>query len=155
MSELRKPRRHLPHWRMDGGVYYVTFNTVLNELDPECRKITLDALKFFHLSRILLHIAVVMPDHVHAIMHPLEKSSGNWHELSDILKTIKGYSARKINEHLQRNGQVWQPESHDRILRNESEFLEKWNYIFENPIRAEIVELPEDYEYTFIPDSVG
>lgn len=152
MTELKKYHKSLPHFRLDGSVYYITFNSVLDNLDPECRRITLDALRFFHLSRIHLSITVVMPDHVHAIVQPLEKHPGNWYELTSILKSIKGFSAKKINEHLSRKGQVWQRESYDRILRSEKEYLEKWKYIFDNPIRAKIVKRPEDYEFIFIPD---
>ena len=153
MTELIKSKRHLPHFRLDGSVYYVTYRTVLQELDDECRKIALDAIKYFHLSRIYLFIAVVMPDHVHAILQPLEKQPGLWYNPTDILRSIKGFSGRNINAYLGRNGQVWQQESHDRIIRNEKDFLEKWKYIFENPIRSKLVERPEDYEFIFIEDS--
>jgi putative transposase len=71
MSELRIYHRHLPHWRNDGSVYYVTFNSEMNELDSECLKITFNAIKYFHLFRMYLFIIVVMPDHVHAILQPL------------------------------------------------------------------------------------
>jgi putative transposase len=152
MRDLNIYTRHLPHWRIDGSVYYITFNTKLTELDFESREIALKAIKFFHLSRIYLSIAVVMPDHVHAILQPLEETPGKWFDLTDLLGVIKGYSARKINEHLGRNGVVWQSETHDRIIRNEKEYLEKWNYIFENPVRAKIVKKPEDYKFTFKPD---
>jgi putative transposase len=54
--------------------------------------------------------------------------------------------------HLRREGQVWQHESYDRILRSEKEYLEKWKYIYENPMKEKIVERPEDYEFTFKPD---
>lgn len=92
-----------------------------------------------------------MPDHVHLIIQPMEMSAGKWYELQKILKSIKGVSARRINESMGRKGSVWQAESFDRIVRDEKEYLEKMNYILRNPIKARIVSRIEDYPYFIVP----
>jgi putative transposase len=40
-------------------------------------------------------------------------------------------------------------ESYDRIVRDEAEFLEKWNYIRNNPIKAGLADLPENYAWLY------
>ncbi|WP_228043679.1 hypothetical protein [Dolichospermum sp. LEGE 00246] len=44
-------------------------------------------------------------------------------------------------------GIVWQDERYDRIMRNHQEFVNTWNYIRENPVKANLVENPEDYPF--------
>jgi len=81
-----------------------------------------------------------MPDHVHILARPLEKSKDQWYSLSAILHSVKRDSARAINRLRNRRGPLWQPESFDRIVRDEEEFLEKANYILGNALRAGLVE---------------
>jgi REP element-mobilizing transposase RayT len=44
-----------------------------------------------------LHAVVVMPDPVHWIYSPLPRSDGRSYSLPEIMKAIKGRSAREIN----------------------------------------------------------
>jgi REP element-mobilizing transposase RayT len=92
-----------------------------------------------------LHLGVIMPDHVHLLIQPLEKSLGIWFDLAEVMRSIKGVSARAVNRHCGLSGRVWQAESYDRIVRDEAEYGEKWNYILQNPVRAGLVDSPEQY----------
>ncbi len=80
-----------------------------------------------------------MPDHVHLIIQPILQD-GYVELLGDILGDIKSYSAKKINQRLRRKGSLWLDESYDRIIRDENEYLEKSNYIFQNPVNAGLVD---------------
>ncbi len=55
--------------------------------------------------------------------------------LPKIMHSMKSFTAHEINKMLERKGKVWQNESYDRVIRNEDEFLEKLNYIANNPTR--------------------
>jgi hypothetical protein len=49
---LKITQRNLPHWELDGSVYFITFNTWEKlELTPEARQIVLSACKFFNNQR--------------------------------------------------------------------------------------------------------
>jgi REP element-mobilizing transposase RayT len=72
-----------------------------------------------------------------------------YHSLAQITHSIKSYSANRIQRLLNRKGSIWQDESYDRILRDEKEYLEKMNYIMNNPLKAGLVEKPEDYRWLF------
>ena len=41
-------------------------------------------------------------------------------------------------------------ENFDRAIRNENEFLDKLNYIANNPIKAKLAEGYEDYKWLYI-----
>ena len=65
--------------------------------------------------------------------------------LSEILRAIKGTSARSINILLGRRGSIWQDESYDHILRGNESLSETVEYSRQNPVRKGLVSKPEDY----------
>jgi REP element-mobilizing transposase RayT len=71
-------------------------------------------------------------------------------DLSRIMKGIKGASARQINERRRTSGTVWQNESFDRIMRNQSELDEKVQYIVNNPVKRELVNDPWEYPALYV-----
>ena len=85
-----------------------------------------------------------MPDHVHILLKPVVSEPGTDFSLSKIMQGIKGFTARAINKNRGTKGTVWLDESYDRIVRDYDEFMEKWDYIRNNPVRAELCQAPED-----------
>jgi putative transposase len=69
--------------------------------------------------------------------------------LGEILHSIKRFSARKINQARGEQGSLWQDERYDRIVRDEAEFLGKWEYIRNNPLKAGLASYPEDYPWLY------
>ncbi|MGB9629297.1 MAG: REP-associated tyrosine transposase, partial [Thermodesulfobacteriota bacterium] len=131
---------------MGGSTYFVTFRTRNIELPPIARKLVLEACLYFDNKKYHLWAAVVMPDHVHLLLTPMEQKKGEWYSLSEILHSIKSFTAKKINKILNNEGNVWQDESFDRIVRDEKEFLEKWEYIRNNPLRRGLCSSLEEWE---------
>lgn len=140
-STLRIRRRNLPHWTIDGSTYFVTFRLKQGALTAAERKLVVDHLKAGHEKYYHLSAAVVMPDHVHLLLHPQ-----NGFDLSRIMKGIKGVSARLINQARGTAGPIWQDESWDRIIRDADEFSEKLQYMADNPIKAGVVATIEEYD---------
>jgi len=62
---------------------------------------------------------------------------------------VKRFSIYQINRLRATKGSLWQDERYDRIIRDEAEFLEKWNYIRNNPMKAGLSEYPEDYPWLY------
>jgi REP element-mobilizing transposase RayT len=145
MSELKITRRKLPHWKLEGSYYFITFTTIDNlqlsnaELGAVFSHILRGANKFYE-----LHACVVMPDHAHLILKPLEGIA-----LSSITKGIKGVSSRLINRMRDSAGSIWLDESYDRIIRNDEEYFEKMQYIVNNPIKAGLTKNGA-YPYLFV-----
>ena len=94
----------------------------------QCRDIVAETLLHFDDERYKVFAFVIMPNHVHVLMMPL----GRW-VMQDIMKSIKHYSALQINRLLKRNGNVWQRESFDRIIRDEEQYMNVLKYIYRNP----------------------
>ncbi|MBI5868064.1 MAG: transposase [candidate division Zixibacteria bacterium] len=150
-SNLQTRRRDLPHWQQGGSVYFVTFRSARGALPPEARRLVIASSLHDHGTKYEFILGVVMPDHVHLLLRPMETSPGVWPDLHMILKSVKGVSARRINQLMGTTGTVWQDESFDRIVRDEEEFQEKCNYILNNPIKSSLVNRPEDYDFYITP----
>ncbi|MGE9291854.1 MAG: transposase, partial [Puniceicoccales bacterium] len=99
--------------------------------DPENAKIVADALRYFDNERYHLGEWVVMPNHVHVVVTPLQD-----YLLPDILHSWKSYTAKQINRRTGQTGQLWQHESYDHIIRNPRALAAINRYIQENPTKA-------------------
>lgn len=146
-------RRFLPHWQQPGSVYFITWRCKTNDyLTPEERTLTLSAVQYWDGKKWQVYAAVVMPDHTHALVRPLPLEKGGIFNLGEILQSVKGFSAWKINRHRRVQGTLWQDERYDRIVRDEVEFLEKWNYIRNNPVKSGLADSPENYPWLYERD---
>ena len=64
------------------------------------------------------------------------------------MHSLKRFTAKEANRILFRTGQpFWQDESYDSAVRDDAEFRRIANYIEMNPVRAGLVEKPEDWEF--------
>ena len=146
--QLKITKRKLPHWELEYAVYFVTFSTWEKlELTPAARQVVLDACLFFNTIRYKIFTIVVMPDHVHCLMQPFPKSKTDFWSLKSLLHSIKSYSSKQIPQVMKHIGTVWQDERYDRIIRNQSEFEQKWEYIRQNPVKAGLSATPEEYPF--------
>jgi REP element-mobilizing transposase RayT len=144
-------RRRLPHYQKDECPLFVTFRTFASfHLPPEARNLALQHCLYDHGRRINLHATVIMPDHVHLLFTALREAEGWTFALPEIMKAIKGTSARSINKLLQRAGPVWQDESFDHVLRGDESLRETIEYIRQNPVRKGRVKTPEEYQWLWI-----
>ena len=90
-------------------------------------------------GRIGLVAAVVMPEHVHMV---LQLKQGT---LSEVIKSLKGYTARRINRMCSSSGRLWQPQYYDRCLRSDDDLSRTVRYVLDNPVRRGIVAARGDY----------
>ncbi|RPI06610.1 MAG: hypothetical protein EHM64_02410 [Ignavibacteriae bacterium] len=107
-----------------------------------------------------------MPSHLHWIIE-IKSSQGS---VSDIMRDVKKYSAWDIMEAIEHDGQTnliklfedsaylsnshsqkrkfWMPRFDDEVIHNEGMLLTKLGYIHNNPVKAGLVENPEDYIFS-------
>ena len=85
--------------------------------------------------RIWVDSYVVMPDHAHLIV----TVAGDV-KLSEWVKAFKSFVG---NREIQ-----WQESFFDHVLRGDESRTEKWQYIRMNPVRAGLVEQPDDWPYS-------
>ncbi len=97
----------------------------------DIRRIVSEAFGFFENERSNMHGFVIMPNHVHLAA----RSLGDW-QIEDVLKSWKGFTSREINKALGKKGQLWQEDSWNRIIRDETHWLKVMRYIANNPTKA-------------------
>jgi putative transposase len=106
-----------------------------------------------HNSNILLDAFVIMPDHFHGIIRiikkeisvgagsepaPTEPTPTINHPLSEIIRQLKTFSARRINERRKTTGiSVWQRDYYESMIRNASMLKNIRKYIKNNPLNFE------------------
>lgn len=107
----------------------------------------------------LLFAYVIMPDHLHLL-------TDKPNETSDVLRYVKGIFAHRVIEYLKEKNfntsleklrheewkrkhsySLWQQESNALSIFSEGMFMQKVNYIHQNPVRAELVERAVDYRW--------
>ena len=106
-----------------------------------------------------IYAYVIMPDHLHVLTDSLSKPS-------KILQYINGIVSRRIIDHLKEHDHnaslrklqresgarghrysLWEHHSNVLPIFSEDMFMQKVNYIHQNPVRAELVERAEDYRW--------
>jgi threonyl-tRNA synthetase/REP element-mobilizing transposase RayT len=152
-------KRRLPHFERPWAKYMVTFSTHQRRvLAPAERDLILKSILFANEHRQYeLYAACVMPDHVHLLFEPQIKEDNQQGEpvffsLSEILQGIKSSTAHRINKAAGQQGQVWEKESFDRVIRSDSDLEEKFLYIVGNPWKSEVVGPGETYPWVWSPE---
>lgn len=148
-STLR--RRNLPHLQAPRATYFVTFRCRKSlTLTPEARDVVMASIAGCDGPLIDLDAAVVMPDHVHIIFRIARQMS-----LGSVLRRIKGPSALKLNRMAHRSDAVWMDESFDHVIRHETEWRDKLEYIRNNPVKRGLIREPQQYRWLFVRKITG
>jgi len=151
-------RRRFPHFEKPWAIYAVTIGTKKNQcLSPKARTIVLNSVRHFNKQRYELFAACVMPDHVQVLLQPSPKNDddkGNvvfW-SLSELLHSIKSFSAHRINDVENKTGEVWEKERFDRYIRSDRDLQEKFHYILRNPWDSGVAQQNGDYPWLWTQD---
>ena len=84
-----------------------------------------------------------MPDHLHLLA-----STPHAVSFIDFIRHFKQLSAYRLRRQFQSSGSVWQTRFYDHALRSDEGLGTAASYIFDNPVRAGIVENAADYPYS-------
>ena len=110
----------------------------------------------------LLFAYVIMWDHLHLLTSRPSTTS-------NVLRVLKGITARRVIDYLKGNGyssslaklqhqewnrnhrhSLWQTEKNVLPIFSEGMFMEKVNYIHQNPVRAGLCERAEEYQWSSV-----
>ena len=100
----------------------------------------------------------IMANHVHIVFTPLpiqhtevaQSNSMRYNTLSSILQSLKGYTARKANQILGRNGAFWHRESYDHCVRNMEEWHRIVSYVLNNLVKVGLVDNWEQWQWSYL-----
>ena len=138
----RLPLIHIPH-----GLYSVVskcnndeflfnahekFNLYLRHL-LECKK-------YFGFT---LYDIACMSNHVHELYRVPKDIT-----IADILQRVKGLFSRKFNKAFGRTGHFWRNKPFYRIVENERYAVNTMNYYHWNPVKAGLVQTPQEWPYS-------
>src|SRR5438876_4328461 len=148
----------------DNPAYYLT-SVAHNRLPifrtDKIKQVVCDAFNEARKSGgIMIFAYVIMLDHTHLL-------TDSAREIKEVLRFMNGISARRVINHLKENGfsssleklriaeqadeqkySVYQHHPNAFRVTGEDAFMQKVNYIHLNPVRAGLVEHPDDYLYS-------
>jgi putative transposase len=160
------------------GMYFLTL-TVVQWIDiftrPLYRHIIVDSLAYCQSNKgLTIHAWVIMSNHIHLIA-----STEKTYHLSDILRDFKKYTSKAIITAIQEGPEsrsywmlnqfsfaastdkkvkeykFWQEGNEAKEILSAEFMIQKLEYIHQNPVRAEIVDVPESYLYSSAIDYAG
>lgn len=85
---------------------------------------------------------VIMPNHVHILIRPLDGFT-----VSPIMHSIKSYTAHEANKIRDRRGQFWAKEYFDRYIRDQRHLASTIVNIENNPVKAGLCSTPGEWPY--------
>lgn len=156
--------------------WFVRFESLLDRAetgptwlkDERVARLVYDSILYRTGAEYDLSAFTVMSNHAHVVFKPFVderslteiRADGRLRFDSDhptmdvIMKSLKGYTARRANQILNRSGQFWDSESYDHEVRNEAEFRRIIEYVQNNPVKAGIVKEWREYPWTWVKDSL-
>ena len=106
---------------------------------------------FNKLDQWTILAAVAMPDHLHILATPNDRADS----VSQFAKWFKRWfndayrSCTPSVADRETSKWNWQEGCFDRLLRSDESLKAKWEYIRQNPVRANLVKNPDDWPYQF------
>ncbi len=124
------------------GTYFVTSVTWnrrrLFQVEQTAQLFLQTLQHYRHEGNYKLHAFVVMPDHIHLLLTPQNIT------LERAMMLIKGGFSHRLQATLP----IWQRGFTDHRIRNRADFETHRSYIHQNPVRARLCQLPEDYPHS-------
>jgi len=141
---LQKLRlRRLDRVFVDSPIYFITACTLDRRAILDSNLVR-DAFRTFCLKSpqhgAWVGRYVLMPDHLHLFVSVDEIS------LSDWVKSLKNTLSKTLRS-VGHEGPHWQKGFFDHLLRSGESYSQKWDYVRENPVRAGLVAIHEDWPY--------
>lgn len=178
ISGLSNKTFRLNEYRKYQSVYFGKFDKLLDASDygptwlkeKEIAQIVKDAIHFYDNKKYDLICYTIMSNHVHQVFTPIvgrdlsrppeqvDSSLQNNIDMNvdlqfpivtDILRLIKGSTARECNKILNRSGSFWQHESYDHAVRDYDELQRTVEYVLNNPVKASLCEKWEDWKWSY------
>lgn len=143
-STIEHSRKLLPHnvpaWVDSGAIYFITICTCPRGINQLCYSALADRIwaSVLHRQEIkqwLIHLFLLMPDHLHALM-----SFSHDPGMKISIASWKRYLSRR--EHIS-----WQRDFFDHRLRTNENLIAKANYIRENPVRSGLIKTGKTWLY--------
>ena len=166
MTLGKPPRLEWVFQRYDPPLYFVTLCTLRRKKvlanEPAHRSLIEYGERGIE-KNVALGRYVIMPDHIHLFVRGgPEFMLGLWvRGLKRVVAAAvtggrEGLGGSKASSpaasdggsyNISRRDIIWQRGFFDHLLRNSESYAQKWNYVWENPVRAGLVSKAEDWPF--------
>jgi putative transposase len=133
------PKEHVYHVLTRGNNRQNVF-----EDEDDFRKYLDLLLRYKEKYHFKLYHYVMMSNHVHLVIEPLEEGGG----LSEIMKGINLVYAQHYKRKYGHTGHFWQDRYKSIIISKDEYLLACGSYVELNPVRAKMVADPKDYRWS-------
>jgi len=93
----------------------------------------------------------LMTNHVHLILNPGSDKDA----IGQLMKRLAGRQTRYVNKHENRSGSLWEGRYKSSPIQSDEYLLQCCRYVDLNPVKAAMVEKPEDYPWSSYRSKVG
>ncbi len=98
-----------------------------------------------------IYTFILMPNHIHLLLEPIREGQN----LPNFMKHITQRYAQYINKCYQRTGTLWEGRFKSSAISTDQYLLACSRYIEMNAVRAGIVKLPEQYDFSGYKAKIG
>ena len=110
--------------------------------NPVIAKLVEETLLFRHETQYELRAWVVMPNHMHLLIHVQHVP------MSQLVDAWKGFTAKEANRILGRKGRFWQADYWDTYMRDSEHEARARRYIENNPVKAKLTDVPDAWPFS-------
>jgi len=140
---MAKPPRD--YTSFGSNTYFITASTWGNRSHFQTERMAtllIDVLLHYRSERrYLLHEFVVMPNHIHLLISPIDI------RIARAIQFIKGGFSYRTKKELGVNLEIWERGYVEHRIRDEGDYEHHVEYIRQNPVRARLATIPEAYPY--------
>lgn len=127
--------------------------------NPQIAQIVEEAFFHFESERYRIFAYVIMPTHYHWLFLPMpewsmqlrsqQRESGRHRTPREaIMHSIQSFTSKQCSKLLEKKGGFWQQETYDHFVRDHGELRRIVQYIERNPVKAGLVNSPEDWPWS-------
>ncbi len=127
------------------GTYFITASAFMKQQlfqSARTARLLIDVLLHYRTQeKYLLHEFVIMPDHFHLLLTPLET-------LERSMQFIKGGFSYRAKKDLGFIKELWQTSFYDHRVRDEEEYEKCREYIYQNPVKRGLARAAREFPYS-------
>jgi len=179
IEEINNRKTRSDEWYEFNNDYFSRFDGLLDKesnspqwlREPSVVQMVHNAILFQDRKQYDLIAHCIMPNHVHMVLEittvgRLTESTTNrdgrdmvrpgspqgvsTYIVTQILGSLKKYTALRANRLLHRTGPFWQHESYDHVVRDDSDLERIVDYVLMNPVSAGLIDPYEKWPWTYL-----
>lgn len=156
IAAIENTKRKREEWAEYQKAYFRNFDGLLDGaksgpkwlMQPEVARCVCDAIHYRDGTQLDVYAYCIMPNHVHLVC-TVGRADCPTYSLTNVIGSLKWFTALKANRILRRTGPFWQGESYDHVIRDGEELSRTIWYVLQNPVKAGLVKTADEWSWTY------